>query len=191
MLSIENLFLLIAIVALQFLDWWTTKVFVAQDGIVAEGNPFARKTFEESGVSVKFLLIKIYAGTSVWIFTSILLKTDFAKDIIIGAMVIFMLIIVLNNFSGILTLKFLKYSKIPVVKMENFDPNLMQKVKTRNAFCALDEVVLFFIIGWWVYQISESGVILGTAFMSLVYFLTSEVKNLRDVANYGKKLNEK
>lgn len=186
MLNIENLLLGIVIVALQFLDWWTTKIFVSTDGVTTEENPFARKRFEKEGVTKKDLIPKLVIGFVGWIFmvilsSGLLRHKDFLWDILFGVNVFAMLKVILYNFSSILSQKFIGKYQILDRPTKDLVQEELQPLYIRSAMFGLCEGIFFLVLGIWIYYISTRAVILGVALSNFMFFFQNQTTNLRQV----------
>jgi len=164
--SISDLLLYFSIVTLQFGDWWTTKVFVAREGVEAEANPIGRNGIKrDGGVRHKLLAQKLFLG--VIAVYPIVLFPDIA-DVMIGIFFWAMVRVVLNNTCIIFSSYCMNYMKIHYKPMKDLMPDELAEIAVRSAFREMTLGLFLAFLGIWIYSETGRTFLFGAALINLI-----------------------
>ena len=180
--------LALAIVALQFGDWLTTRIFVKREGPGAEQSPGARKQFaKEGGVSWKLLPEKLIVGL-LGVAIILTMKEVWAQDLLLGVAFWLMLDVVIGNlFKGIVAPsveRILGVWKAAPNPEDRADEELLAGLHTKHFFRALSTALFVSCLGIWVYNQTGRLFLFGYA---LGLFCVA-LKDLKVIGAYWRKM---
>ena len=158
-MSVWVVFAVLASVLLQFLDWYTTKIFVHYEGADTEANPLFGGSFEKNGVTsgllYKKLVLGLFGGILAALPSSSSSSGFYAHDVLVGLIFLGGTYVVLNNFSGILIILYKLKTGLSLDIRDNQKPILALNTCVRSLMLT----VIFVSVG--IYLL----VIYGRTFM--------------------------
>ena len=190
--NISDLLFYFSIVALQFGDWWTTKIFVASEGVEAEANPIGRNEIKRDGVSLGLLVKKLFIGAMAIVLIATSPKVDIVTDMIIGASFWLMLHVALNNASLIFSKRYMSYMEIPYELTKHKAPYELAEKAVSSAFREMTLCLFLISIGIWIYAETGRAFLFSAAFgsLALVFMETLTAREHRNKAFAQKKQAE-